>query len=141
MQPASVPLPFRALPWFALVLALVSCAGTAALAAGGGPPSWLALAAAATLAGAAVAVLLERSVLRPLRDLSAATRKADEALAARIEMQRRIRHDMRGALSPALLLADRLLNHADPAVKRTGDIVVRSIERAASLIEEPDEAA
>ena len=31
-----------------------------------------------------------------------------------------LRHDIRGILSPALLTADRLLNHADPAVKRAG---------------------
>ena len=141
MQPASVPLPFRALPWFVLVSALASCAGGAALAVAARPASWLALVAAALVAGAAVAVLLERLVLRPSRRMAAATQAKDAALAARIELQRRIRHDMRGALSPALLLADRLLNHADPAVKRAGDIVVRSIERAASLIEEPDEAA
>ena len=49
---------------------------------------------------------------------------------------------MRGALSPvAAAWRTGCSTHADPAVKRAGDIVVRSIERAASLIEEPDETA
>ena len=140
MQPAAVPPLFQALPWLALVSALAACAGATTLAVAG-PVSWLALAVASLAAGVITAGLLERSVLQPVRRLSVARREAEAALAGRIELQRRIRHDMRGALSPALLLADRLLNHADPAVKRTGDIVVRSIERAASLIEESDEAA
>ncbi len=140
MQPAAMPPMFQVTPWLAIASASSACAGTVALAAGGGAMSWLALAAASLAAGAATVVLLDRSVLRPARRLSIARQEAEAALAGRIELQRRIRHDMRGALSPALLLADRLLNHADPAVKRAGDIVVRSIERAASLIEEPEDA-
>ena len=45
-----------------------------------------------------------------------------------------LRHDLRGVLSPALMMSDRLLNHADPAVQRAGTAVVRSIERATSLL-------
>ena len=50
------------------------------------------------------------------------------------EAQRRLRHDVRGALSPALLTADRLLANADPAVQRAGDIMVRAIEKAAAFL-------
>lgn len=67
--------------------------------------------------------------------------QADEAalLRARLEMiaqeQGRFRHDMRGALSPAMLSADRLVTHADPAVQRAGDRILRSLERAAALLD------
>ena len=45
-----------------------------------------------------------------------------------------LRHALRGALSPALMVSDRLVSHADPDVKRAGEMVVRSIERATALI-------
>jgi hypothetical protein len=67
--------------------------------------------------------------------------QADEAalLRARLEAiaqeQGRFRHDMRGALSPAMLSADRLVTHADPAVQRAGDRILRSLERAAALLD------
>ena len=47
---------------------------------------------------------------------------------------RALRHDIRGALSPAMLIADRLLAHDDPAVRRCGDVVLRSVERAVDLL-------
>ena len=40
-----------------------------------------------------------------------------------------LRHDIRGILSPAMLTADRLLNHADPSVKRAGEVIIRTVER------------
>ena len=43
----------------------------------------------------------------------------------------------RGALSPALLTADRLLTNKDPAVKRAGEIMVGAVEKAASLMADP----
>lgn len=45
-----------------------------------------------------------------------------------------LRHDLRGALSPALIVADRLAVSADPAVRKAGETVIRSIERASALI-------
>jgi len=45
-----------------------------------------------------------------------------------------LRHDLRGAMSPALMVADRLVDHTDPAVSKAGDTIVRSIERATALI-------
>ena len=45
-----------------------------------------------------------------------------------------LRHDLRGVLSPALMMSDRLLNHADPGVQRAGQSVVRSVERATALL-------
>ncbi len=45
-----------------------------------------------------------------------------------------LRHELRGALSPALMVSDRLLRNDDPLVRRAGDAVVRSVERATALI-------
>ncbi len=45
-----------------------------------------------------------------------------------------LRHELRGALSPALMVSDRLLKSEDPLVRRAGDAVVRSVERATALI-------
>ncbi|GAC1347864.1 MAG: hypothetical protein NVSMB18_34280 [Acetobacteraceae bacterium] len=47
-----------------------------------------------------------------------------------------LRHDLRGVLSPALMMADRLLRNEDPAIRRAGQAVVRSIERATTLLAE-----
>jgi len=41
----------------------------------------------------------------------------------------RLRHDVRGILSPALLLADRLTGSDDPIARRTAESVIRTIER------------
>ncbi len=45
-----------------------------------------------------------------------------------------LRHELRGALSPALMVSDRLLRNDDPLIRRAGDAVVRSIDRATALI-------
>lgn len=47
----------------------------------------------------------------------------------------RLRHDLRGVLSPALMMADRMAAHADPAVQRAGEVVGRSVDRATALID------
>ena len=47
-----------------------------------------------------------------------------------------LRHDLRGVLSPALMMSDRLLKHGEPGVQRAGQAVVRSIERATALLAE-----
>ncbi len=51
-----------------------------------------------------------------------------------------LRHDIRGALSPAMLVADRLLDSPDPMTKRAGEIVVASIERVEDRLSETREA-
>ena len=43
-------------------------------------------------------------------------------------------HDLRGALSPALIFSDRLVSSTDPAIRKAGEAVVRSIEQASVLI-------
>lgn len=47
-----------------------------------------------------------------------------------------LRHDVRGILSPALLVSDRLLTHDEPHVRRAGEVMVRTVERAAERLME-----
>ena len=47
-----------------------------------------------------------------------------------------LRHDIRGILSPAMLVSDRLLSHAEPGVRRAGEVMVRVVERAATRLAE-----
>ena len=47
-----------------------------------------------------------------------------------------LRHDIRGILSPALLVADRLLSHEEAHVRRAGEVMVRTVERAVSRLAE-----
>ncbi len=52
-----------------------------------------------------------------------------------------LRHDLRGILSPALLMSDRLIAHPDPAIQRAGDVILRTVERATARLEPPSMAA
>ncbi len=44
------------------------------------------------------------------------------------------RHDVAGALTPALMVADRLRSHADPAVSAAGEKIAASILRATAIL-------
>jgi hypothetical protein len=79
---------------------------------------------------------LQREVAA-LRQQVAGTQMTQATMVARAEAHRQLRHDIRGALSPALLTADRLLTNNDPAVKRAGEIMVRAVEKAAALMADP----
>ncbi|MCW3474822.1 ATP-binding protein [Limobrevibacterium gyesilva] len=83
----------------------------------------LAMLVIGAVAGAAAAWLLAQRGLR-----SAQARETE--LAAALS---RLGHDLRGALSPALLMAERLEANADPAVKQAGTVVAQAMDRAASL--------
>ncbi len=61
---------------------------------------------------------------------AAAQARADE-IEARASI---LRHDLRGALSPALILSDHLVASTDPTIRKAGEAVVRSIEQASALI-------
>ena len=73
---------------------------------------------------------------------AAAAPAATPPLAAIVEPEdisvtiKALRHDLRGILSPAMLIADRLQTHADPAVQRAGEVVMRTVERAAARLAE-----
>jgi signal transduction histidine kinase len=47
-----------------------------------------------------------------------------------------LRHDLRGILSPALLTAERLLGHEDPVIRRAGEMMVTTVERASARLAE-----
>lgn len=111
--------------------------GVALALVGLGLPFLLAAVLPAASAGLVVYAALRAQVPDPapgrLPDQSAV-----QALRQEIEAHRAataaMRHDLRGTLSPALMISDRLLNHADPAVQRAGQTVVRSIERATAAL-------
>lgn len=118
------------------------------------PPATGALVVAAAVAlvvGGVGAVLLAWLLLDSHREMAgelvdlrlgvAARESLEQQLANRAETHRRLRHDLRGALSPALLTADRLINHDDPKVRRAGEIMVKSVDRASSLLADPSEAS
>jgi hypothetical protein len=128
--------------------ALLVVTGLAGVALGGGAAAaldlvladtatWVLLGAGAVVGAAVAAAALHRQVFAPQIVAAKAASVGQEIAAARAETQRRLRHDVRGALSPALLTADRLLSHADPAVQRAGDIMVRAVEKTAALLADP----
>jgi hypothetical protein len=46
-----------------------------------------------------------------------------------------LRHDLRGAISPAALIADRLRQSNDPAVQRSGKTIGIVVERVLAILE------
>lgn len=98
----------------------------------------------ALLAGCAAYFALDAFVVRPLSPLGAGT---PATLREEIAEQRArlatleatmpsLRHDLRGLLSPAVLVSDRLTAHPDPEVVRVGEtvmgVVTRVIDRLAT---------
>jgi hypothetical protein len=45
-----------------------------------------------------------------------------------------LRHDLRGAITPALLVADRLRLNCDPSIQRAGTRITEMIERILSTL-------
>jgi hypothetical protein len=45
------------------------------------------------------------------------------------KLVRTLRHDLRGSLTPALLIADRLKMNSDPAIQRSGIVIATAVER------------
>ena len=67
-------------------------------------------------------------------DLTARVQAAEASVLAQQKELSRLRHDLRGILSPALLLADRLSMSDDPMAKRTAEAMISTIERAEQAI-------
>jgi len=71
-----------------------------------------------------------------LREAVAGGERTRLRLAALETQVAALRHDLHGILSPALLTADRLLNSPDPSVRRAGEVMVRTVERATARLAE-----
>lgn len=112
--------------------------GLALALTGAGLPFLVASAGAAILAGGVMYAAL-RGQGRDPRDVAGAAAAQEEMEAYRAATAA-MRHDIRGVLSPALMMADRLLTHQDPAVQRAGQAVVRSVERATAVLSSNREA-
>lgn len=91
----------------------------------------------ASLLGAAAVGLVLYAALRqqpgPTVDRSAEQAAIDDLQQFRTDSSD-LRHDLRGILSPALMMTDRLLKHEDPAVRRAGSAILKSIEKATALL-------
>ena len=84
--------------------------------------------------------LADPSAAPTMFDTSAAPAEGGEArleLATLRQTWQKRRHDVRGALSPALLTADRLTSHEDEQVRRAGEVVVLSLQRAIDALADP----
>lgn len=88
-------------------------------------PDWLRCLLPAALA--AVLLLVAAAGARRAARTGAAL---EARLAARDRDVSQLRHDLRGILSPAMLTADRLTTSADPVVRRAGETMVATVERA-----------
>ncbi|MEJ0048334.1 MAG: hypothetical protein WDN04_21065 [Rhodospirillales bacterium] len=116
--------------------------GVLALAAAGGADL-----AAAALGGVLLGSLACWRLLHPAREeaereaaaLRAALEEGKDAVddaTALLDTTSRLRHDLNGILSPTLLTADRLLAHEDATVRRAGEIMVKTVERASARLAE-----
>jgi hypothetical protein len=99
---------------------------------------------AGCLAGSAAATALLLPRLRAASATAASLAlRLDEAGAAQVQLAElranlaSLRHDLRGILSPALLIADRLITNTDPAIKRAGEVMIRTVERASARLADP----
>lgn len=86
---------------------------------------------AALLASACAGLVVRAAMPRPAPVPDVSTNSRIDAIEAQAAI---LRHDLRGALSPALMVSDRLTSNPDPAVRRAGEAVVRSVERATALL-------
>lgn len=63
----------------------------------------------------------------------------DDAAQARVaELERlvsELRHDLRGAVSPAALIADRLRQSGDPTIQRSGNTISVVVERVLAILD------
>jgi hypothetical protein len=120
-----------------LVLAAQLPACAVALAAGGLRDGLLALLMSVVCAAALAAYARPAAPGAPAAPAAPAPPPAAAAEDDTKLYVRRLRHDLRGALSPAMLTADRLLSHPDATARRYGEVICQSVERAAQLLETP----
>jgi hypothetical protein len=103
-------------------------------------PALLALAAILVIlsctAGAVLAGRASAGELARLRRSLAEAQACEDRLKELNQQVSTLRHDLRGMLSPAMLVADRLLDNQDPGVKRAGEMVIRTVERMTARLAE-----
>ena len=94
-------------------------------------------------AGALLTVFVMLRMLAREREAAAVLRaQLSDAGAAQVKLAELrghlsgLRHDIRGILSPALLVADRLIGHDEPAIRRAGEVMVRTVDRATTRLAE-----
>ena len=120
--------PPRVLIPFVGAVSAFGASGAVLALMGAGAPFLLAALSASACVGLVLYGLMPAAVGTPGH--AAAQARIDE-IEARASS---LRHDLRGALSPALILSDRLVASSDPAIRKAGEAVVRSIEQASALI-------
>jgi len=91
--------------------------------------NWTLVMAGVALAGWLVTIFRLRQAVAERARIQARQAAMDAQVAT-------LRHDLHGILSPALLTADRLLNSPDPSVRRAGEVMVRTVERATARLAE-----
>jgi signal transduction histidine kinase len=64
-----------------------------------------------------------------------------ERVAAAEAAVRKLAHDLRGALSPALLMAERLERHEEAPVRHAAEMIVKALDRADGLCRDASAAA
>jgi len=126
-------IPTAALVFVGLVGLLAVAELLAAMLRSFGWNGWLSGAAVALLLATGLTTSLTRLVFRSTADPSA-QQTAERALADVEERHRQLRHDLRGVLSPALLVSERLLINPDPKVQRVGTLMVQTVEKASALL-------
>ena len=62
--------------------------------------------------------------------------QAEQRIVELEQLVSRVRHDVNGALTPALMVADRLRSSADPAVSAAAEKIAASILRATAILKE-----
>ena len=123
----------NAVTTLAVIAALAAFASASAVLAamGLGVPFIAAAAAVAVMSGVVVGAVAARLFRPAPPDLSALERvRLLEAQSSAL------RHDMRGVLTPAMMMGDRLLANEDPKVQRAGAAIVKSVQRATALLGE-----
>ncbi|MBB2201209.1 hypothetical protein [Gluconacetobacter tumulisoli] len=64
------------------------------------------------------------------------TESNDAESSAGAHRTRRVLHDVRGLLSPAVLMADKLTTHPDPQVRDAAECILNAVEQAVGRLKD-----
>lgn len=114
-------------------------AATAALGTAGGALALYGLGVSFAWGALALAAGAGLVVRAALPQASPAPTTPDPAVVIRLTALeatiKTLSHDLRGALSPAMMVTDRLIANPDPAIARAGQSVLRSVTRASEILD------